>query len=61
MLSLLIPAFSLLLRPHILSVMLHPYRMLLYHLPVSNNINFYCIVYPFEAFYFRFAQKKTYL
>ena len=32
MLSLLIPAFSLLLRPHILSVMLLSLRMLLYHL-----------------------------
>ena len=31
MLSLLIPAFSLLFRPHILSVMLLPLRMLLYH------------------------------
>ena len=38
MLSLLIPAFSLLLRPHVLSVMLHPYRMLLYHCNVPNNI-----------------------
>ena len=35
MLSLLIPAFSLLFRPHILSVMLLPYRMLLYHLILS--------------------------
>ena len=35
MLSLLIPAFSLLFRPHILSVMLRPLRMLLYHLLLS--------------------------
>ena len=39
MLSLLIPAFSLLLRPHILSVMLHPYRMLLYHLHYLSSAN----------------------
>ena len=31
--SLLIPAFSLLFRPHSLSIVLHPYRMLLYQLP----------------------------
>ena len=39
MLSLLIPAFSLLLRPHILSVMLHPLRMLLYHLHYLSSAN----------------------
>ena len=39
MLSLLIPAFSLLLRPYILSIILHPHRMLLYHYDVSNNIH----------------------
>ena len=39
MLSLLIPAFSLLLRPHILSVMLLPQRMLLYHLRYLSNVN----------------------
>ena len=39
MLSLLIPAFSLLLRPHILSIMLLPHRMLLYHLYYLSSIN----------------------
>ena len=47
LLSLLIPAFSLLLRPHILSIMLLPtHRMLLYHLYYLSSINpkFRCIV-----------------
>ena len=38
-LSLLIPAFSLLFRPHILSVMLLPHRMLLYHYKMSVDIS----------------------